>query len=260
MNDPSGSLPAPVSLAARIAALRPLTPSVLGVDLDLNGASLPFLAGQWIDLHVELDAGDGGGNAVGGYSITSPPAQQGMIELAVKAAPSHPVTRWLHSRAAVGDPVRVVGGQGSMTWSPGDGGPLMLVAGGIGITPLMSILRTVDADAGGTQATLAYSASTPVELAFAPALRLMAATNARIQTHFTVTGTDTGTGTGTGTVSVVEGWTGRTGRIDRAWLAELLPPEALCYVCGPPAMIDRVETDLRALGVAEDRIRTERWW
>ena len=115
------------------------------------------MAGQWVDFFVTLE----GAEAVGGYSITSSPAEQTTISLAVKRDGSdHPVTNWLHEDARVGDGVEVSLG-GDFFYEPDEAESVVLIAGGIGLTPLMSIVRSVDELATRSQLTLVYSASTP---------------------------------------------------------------------------------------------------
>ena len=90
------------------------TPTVKSFALDLGGREIGFSAGQWVDLIVTIE----GAEAVGGYSITSSPADQSTIRLAVKHDGSdHPVTNWLHDDAREGDLVEVSLG-GDFTYTP----------------------------------------------------------------------------------------------------------------------------------------------
>ena len=115
-----------------------------------------------------------GAEAVGGYSITSSPADQTTIRLAVKHDGSdHPVTNWLHDDAGEGDLVEVSLG-GDFTYTPDEARSVVLIGGGIGMTPLMSIVRAVDEMARLTRLTLVYSASSPDELLFRRELQSIA--------------------------------------------------------------------------------------
>ena len=213
--------------------------------LDLVGREIGFSAGQWVDLFVTID----GAEAVGGYSITSSRAEQTRIRLAVKHDGSdHPVTNWLHDCARVGDVVEVSLG-GDFIYTPDEAESVVLIGGGIGMTPLMSIVRTVDEISRNTCLTLVYSASTPDELLFGEELESIAAHNSRIRCIFTVTR------------AVSETWEGHTGRIDADLLrAEGIDLGALFFICGPPAMIQDVAAMLASLGVTGERIRFEQWW
>lgn len=143
--DSSGSMPPNKgNVPAVIAHIQQETPTVKRFTLEpvVGGAEPPqlrFLPGQWVDLFIP------GVHTVGGFSFTSTPRQlekEGSFELAVKRS-THPPAAWLHNKARVGDCVSVHVG-GSFRYLPGDEHrPLLLVAGGIGITPLFSILKHV---------------------------------------------------------------------------------------------------------------------
>ena len=160
----------------------------------------------------------------------------------------HPATNWLHTEARIGDSVEVRLG-GDFHYIPGEAGSIVLIGGGIGLTPLMSIIRADDELDDQVNATLVYSASTPDELLFRSELEAIHRRNPRIRCVFTVTR------------SHMDGWTGRTGRIDAKMLrSESIDLDALFFVCGPPAMIRDMTATLNNLGVPDTRIRYEQWW
>ena len=231
-------------IKATIAEVRQETPTVRSFLLHLGGHRIDFKAGQWVDLYAQV----GGQVGTGGYSITSSPLRLGSIELAVKLVGRNPVTWWLHRRARPGDTVYLEGGHGEFCYEQAMGDDLVLVGGGIGITPLMSILRYVDEGAPNTRALLLYSARHGEELLFRGQIEEIARRNRRLRCVFTVSGAD-------------PAWGGRRGRIDGALLEGAgAGREALYYVCGPPAMIESVGAQVAALGVPGERIRFERWW
>ena len=234
-----------VRLPARIVAIRQETPTIRSFRLDLGGHKIGFMAGQWVDFFVTLE----GAEAVGGYSITSSPAEQTAISLAVKRDGSdHPVTNWLHEEAQVGDEVEIALG-GDFYYEPDEADSVVLIAGGIGLTPLMSIVRSAHELATRTRLTLVYSVSTPDELLFRQELDSIAAVNPRIRCVFTITQTAPDT------------WAGHKGRIDADLLrAESIDLDALFFVCGPPPMIRAMVAMLRELGVPRPWIRYEQWW
>ncbi len=234
-----------VRLPATITAIEDETPTIKSFTLDLDRRELGFKAGQWIDFFVTLE----GAEAVGGYSITSSPAVQDRIGMAVKREDTeHPVTDWLHRAARVGDRVDVNLG-GDFTYTPDEADSVALIGGGIGLTPLMSIVRSVDELAARTDLTLVYSASSPDEILFHDELEAIALRNPRVRCVFTITG------------SAPESWHGHTGRIDARLLdSESIDLAALFLVCGPPTMIRDINAMLVGLGVPEARIRYEQWW
>lgn len=232
-------------LPATIVAISQETPTIKSFALDLDGREIGFMAGQWVDFFVTLE----GAEAVGGYSITSSPAEQTAFSLAIKQDGSdHPVTNWLHEDAQVGDKVEVALG-GDFYYEPDEADSVVLIAGGIGLTPLMSIVRSAHELAMHTHLTLIHSASTPDELLFKDELISIASANPRIRPVFTVT------------QSVSDAWDGHTGRIDAELLSsESVDLDALYFVCGPPAMIRAMISMLRDLGVPRTQIRYEQWW
>jgi ferredoxin-NADP reductase len=122
----------------------------------------------------------------------------------------------------------------------------LFIAGGTGIAPLRAIIRygrpRTDADF-----RLLYSARTPDDFAYRRELRGMAS---RGELHLTLTATR----------GVGRSWRGARGRISEPQLAAMLDGRpALCFVCGPAAMVDDVPRMLRALGVERSRILIEEW-
>ena len=230
-------------IPATIVEIRQVSPTTRALRLDTGDNRLSFSPGQWVDFYADV----GGEIGVAGYSITSSPSRTGGFELAVKLVGENPVTHYVHGRAGVGDVVEVAVG-GDFLYTADMGGPLALVAGGIGITPLMSIVRYVDECVSGVRLTLLYSASTPDELLFRDELEAIARRNPNVSCHFSVTRPG-----GTG-------WAGRAGRIDRE-MAEAAGVEAgsLFFICGPPPMIADMAGMAASLGAHPSRIRYEGW-
>ncbi len=232
-------------IPATITQITRQTPTIKSFDLDLGGHQLGFKPGQWVDFFVTLE----GAEAVGGYSITSSPSVQDSIGLAVKLDDGdHPVTNWLHKEARVGDSVEISLG-GDFYYTPDINGPFVLIGGGIGLTPLMSVVRAIDESERPAPTTLIYSVSRPSELLFRRELEEIARRNPAIRLVFTVTRPG------------AEQWSGRTGRIDDGLLrSERVNPDSLFFICGPPDMIRDVIGMLVRLGVPGSRIKYEQWW
>ncbi|MDO8672250.1 MAG: FAD-dependent oxidoreductase, partial [Dehalococcoidia bacterium] len=172
-----------MELEAQIAAIRQETPSVKSFVLDLQGQQMPFVPGQYIDLVIETDYD----SLIGGFSITSSPLRKDSLELAVEFRPDRPMAAYLHDKAQVGDEVLVLGASGEFVYRPEMGNSLVLIAGGIGITPFVSMVRFVDEAQLDTRVSLLYSARTPADLVFLDELRSIATRNPRIDCLFTVT-------------------------------------------------------------------------
>jgi ferredoxin-NADP reductase len=231
--------------AAEIIRSHQDTPTVKSFRLALPTLTFSFLPGQWVDLYID-DPDEG--ELIGGFSITSSPVHRDYIDLAIKKIPDGRASVYLHERVRVGDVVTIDGGYGDFYYRDGMGQALVLIAGGIGITPLMSLVRHIDEAQLSVDMSLFYSAATPLEFVFHEELQEVAARHANIRCHFTVTQP--------GEAS----WDGRVGRIDRQMLGEqAMVPNALYYLCGPRGFAEDMETLLTQLGVGLPQIRREAW-
>lgn len=229
-------------IPAMISAVRQGTPTVKVFTLDTGDQQMRYQPGQWLDLYVDVD-GDVG---VGGYSMTSSPLTVGSVELAIKQSEMNLVTRHLHERARVGDRVALDGGQGACYYEAGMAQSLVLIAGGIGITPIMSIIRYAAVTTPDISVTLLYAATSPEEHLFRDELEVIAARHPRFRCEFFVTRGEAGPL--------------RAGHVDEDVLRAVLDPDAVYFVCGPTAMIDSTVEILLRIGVRQERIRFERWW
>jgi ferredoxin-NADP reductase len=233
------SSPAPLRWQpARVAEVRPETPRARTLTFDLP--EWPgHRAGQHVD--VRLTAEDGY-HAQRSYSIASPPGAP-RLELTVERLDDGEVSPWLTDEARPGDEIELRGPIGGyFVWEPARGGPLLLVAGGSGLVPLMSIERHRRAVAPAVPSTLLVSARGPEDLLYASELE--------------------GSAVLTYTREQPPGWTGYARRVDRAMLADVAPPpehRPRCFVCGPTSFVEVVAEALVALGHHGALIKTERF-
>ena len=120
-----------------LTAVRPETPTVKTFSFSLPKWQ-PHLAGQHVD--VRLTAPDGY-QAQRSYSIASDPTRTGSIDLTVERIEDGEVSDFLHDVAMIGDRIELRGPIGGyFVWEAPLGGPLLLVAGGSGVVPLMAML------------------------------------------------------------------------------------------------------------------------
>jgi len=232
---------------ARVAEVVDETPRVR--SLALSVPDWPgHRAGQHVD--VRLTAEDGY-VAERSYSIASAPDDGERLMLTVERIDDGEVSPYLTEELQPGDPVELRGPIGGyFAWTVDDGGPLLLVAGGSGVCPLMAMIRHRAARASMVPARLLYSSRTLDDVIYRDELDR-----------------DGGDGSGLEVVHTLTrghppGWTGRSRRIDAEMLAELAwPPERrpLAYVCGPTPLVESVASALVALGHDPDRVRTERF-
>lgn len=227
-----------------VTAIRQETPTVKSFMLDLGGGEIDFLPGQYVDLFIDSLGSD----KVAGYSITSTPLEQGTISIAVKKLPEAKSAIYLHENARVGDTFFLMGPGGEFHYKEGEGSSVVLIAGGIGITPLISMFRYVHEARLDVKLALLYSARVPSEFAFYDELKATSAQNSNITCHFTVTRPQE------------EPWDGPVGRVDRGMLRDYAADgDSVFYICGPDEMPDEITDILRELGVEESRINTEAW-
>ena len=205
----------------------------------------PFVAGQHVD--VRLTAPDGY-QAQRSYSIASAPETEGVIDLTVEVMPDGEVSPYFHEVVEVDDTIEVRGPIGGpFTWTAAAGGPLLLVGGGSGIVPLMSMLRHRAAAAQEVPAVLLYSSRSLEEVIYRDEL-------ARDQANLTVLHTLTR--------SQPPDWGGYARRIDREMLTEAierLSETCRVFICGSGSFAEHVANTLVDIGVAPERIRTERF-
>jgi ferredoxin-NADP reductase len=201
-------------------------------------------AGQHVD--VRLTAEDGY-QAERSYSIASGPGAQA-LELTIEVIDDGEVSPYLGIEVRAGDQFEVRGPIGGhFSWAVGDGGPLLLIAGGSGLVPLMSMLRHRAEQASEVQTRLLVSARSQDDLLYRAELgTLEPATGLNVFQTYTRT--------------APPGWAGWQRRIDAAMLAEVDPgPGALCFVCGPTPFVEGVTQLLVAAGHENHRIHAERF-
>jgi len=232
-----------VILNLPIREVLPATPRAHIVRLDLDGHPFEYAAGQAVLV------GNQGSETRKPYSIACAPEdarRDGWIELLVgmdedpQGGPPFTLRR--------GVTVDVEGPLGTFTFPAA---PVerrfVFIAGGTGIAPLRAMLRHAlqipHANVG-----LLYSARTPDDFAYESELRALADAG-HIELRQTVT-----------RAGDTIDWRGARGRIGRVELGQLVhDAETLCFVCGPPALVDEVPKLLEEIGVCRSRIRIEEW-
>jgi ferredoxin-NADP reductase len=231
---------------ATVKSLRSETPEVKTLTLSLPEWTA-HRPGQHYD--VRLTAEDGY-STQRSYSIASEPERKGEIDISVERIADGEVSSYLLDTVKVGDRFEVRGPIGGyFVWDRSIGGPLLLVAGGSGVVPLMAMLRHRAVASVKDPARLLYSARTYEQIIYAKELEMLSG-NSGLTVAYTLTR------------SQPPGWKGYTRRIDDAMLKEVsdpLGPGALAYVCGPTALVEAVADGLERVGLPAEHIRTERF-
>jgi ferredoxin-NADP reductase len=232
---------------ATVTRIQPETPRVKTFTLALP-EWMPHQAGQHYD--VRLTAPDGY-QAQRSYSIASEPERRGLIELTVERIEDGEVSPYLHDVLQLNDQLELRGPIGGyFVWDSPSGGPLVLVAGGSGVVPLMAIVRHRAALKSDIPTRLLYSSRSAEDVIYAAELDRLQATGHSLEVIQTLTR------------SQPSGWTGYRRRIDLPMLAEVTRPfgtAARCYLCGPTVLVEAAANHLLELGIPPAQIRTERF-
>jgi ferredoxin-NADP reductase len=237
---------------ATVAGVEQETPNARTLILEIDGWP-GHRPGQHVD--VRLTAEDGY-QAQRSYSIGSPP-EDSRVALTVERLEDGEVSPYLCDELRVGDQLELRGPIGGyFVWETRTGGPLLLIAGGSGIVPLMAMLRhraIVLADANAradVPARLLYSSRRWDDVIYRDDLARLAANDRSLEVAHTITR------------EPPPGWDGYRRRIDRAMLGEFSWPSAdrpHIFVCGPTPLVESVATTLVELGHGPALVRTERF-
>jgi ferredoxin-NADP reductase len=209
----------------------------------------PHRAGQHYTLR--LTAPDGY-QAQRSYSIASPPEQTGLIELTIELIDEGEVSGYLFEGVAVGDQLEVRGPIGGyFVWeATPQAGPLLLIAGGSGVVPLMCMLRHRQRSGLRNPTVLLYSLRTPEDVIYQHELQAMVQADASLTLRLIFTR------------QAPAGWSGYQRRIDATMLTDtlgLFAAAPACYICGPTGLVESAANGLEALGLPASSIRTERF-
>jgi ferredoxin-NADP reductase len=194
---------------------------------------------------------DNGYQAQRSYSIASPAGCAPHVELTIERISDGEVSPFLTEELRAGDTIELRGPIGGyFTWDPAILSPLMLIAGGSGVVPLMSMLRTRYQVGSKIPARLVYSSRSAEDIIYRDELDELAANRDGFYLVHTLTR------------GAPAGWEGQTRRVDRDMLSECgFQPaqEPRIFVCGPTSFVETVADQLVGLGHGESAIKTERF-
>ncbi len=232
---------------ATVVSTRSETPTVRSFTL-----GLPKWPGHRPGQHVDLRLTAADGYSVErSYSIASEPERGSEVDITVERIEGGEVSPFLDEVVVPGDRLEVRGPIGGyFVWEAALGGPLLLVAGGSGVVPLMAMARHRARARAGIPTRLLFSSRTADEIIYRDELDRLAAAGDGFEVIHTLTR------------GQPPGWTGYARRIDEAMLVEVLEPlgpTTRAYACGPTALVEVVANALLRLGLPPDRIRTERF-
>ena len=231
---------------AEVVEVVPETPRTKSLVLEVPGWE-SHKAGQHVD--VRLTAEDGY-QTQRSYSIASAPEDERLV-LTVDRIEDGEVSPYLTDVLMAGEKLELRGPIGGyFAWEAKDGGPLLLIAGGSGVVPLMAMIRHRRAVGSDVPTRLLYSSRSYEEIIYREELENLVARDGSLEVIHTLTR------------SRPEGWSGHHRRIDAEMLEEVgwSPGESpLVFVCGPTPLVEAVGAALVGLGHKPARVRTERF-
>ena len=232
---------------ASIRDIKPETTNVKSFTLMLP-AWMRHRAGQHYD--IRLTAEDGY-QAQRSYSIASEPEREGEVDITIERIHDGEVSTYMHDVLVPGDRIEARGPIGGyFVWEATMDEPLLLIAGGSGVVPLMSMIRHRAAARAQNATALLYSSRNFEDIIYHNELEKLGAASNGLQIFHTLTR------------SQPSGWKGYARRIDPEMLKEVTQPlgkSVQVFICGPTLLVEAVANALVKIGIKSGQIRTERF-
>jgi len=210
-----------------------------------EGGPIPFkfLPGQFLTYSAQIE----GQLVRRSYTIASSAAQTAYVETTVKREAPGVFSGYMHETLAVGDLVDVMAPFGSFTFRGTEAKSVVLIGGGVGLTPLMSAIRYLTDIAWPGEIFLVYGARTTEDFIFRDELEYLQRRHRNLDVA--------------ATMARAEGasWMGPEGPVTKDFLAQSVPDIAKrrVHLCGPPGMMEAVRKALAELGVPAGQVKTE---
>jgi ferredoxin-NADP reductase/ferredoxin len=223
------------------------TPTVKTFRLtDVAGGKLPFVTvpGQFLGLAVIPN-----GKVVNrSYTIASSPTQPDYCEITVKHEDQGIVSSYLHQQVHVGELLQITAPSGKFTFTEPDGDSVVLIAGGVGVTPFMSIIRYLTDRSWKGDIYLFFTCKNKSSIIFREELEYLQERYPNLHVFIVLTRPE-------GPLKD----TYLSGHITKEMLDEHVPEIATrrIHICGPPKMIDAVSQMLNELDVPKENVKTE---
>ena len=181
------------------------------------------------------------------YSISSSPTQKKYMEITVNLVGEFTTKLF---KAKIGDYLIFKGPFGKFHFTEEIKNNIVLISGGCGIAPLMSLVRYCSEKKLQNRIKLIYSVKTPADIVYDKEFKKLALENPNFSYTLTIT-----------RPKPEHNWTGRTGRIDANLLKENIGniKNSLYYLCGPVELVKSIIEMLKTLGVKEEQIKTDIW-
>ncbi|HET9987057.1 MAG TPA: hybrid-cluster NAD(P)-dependent oxidoreductase, partial [Kofleriaceae bacterium] len=210
-----------------------------------DGGPLPFehAAGQYINLKLTID----GKRVNRSYTIASSPTRNAYCEISVKRAANGYGSKHLHDTWKEGQRVQVSAPAGKFFFAGHEADKIVLIAGGIGITPMMSVVRSLTDRGWAGQIYLVFSVRKKQDVVFAHEIMDLQERHANLHVRITLTN------------DPESEWTGARGQITKELLADFIPEfkHGPVMLCGPDPMMTAMRQLLVTLGIPDAEIHQE---
>lgn len=213
--------------------------------IDPAGGTLPFnfLPGQFLTFTVSPH----GKSIKRSYTIASSPTHRDFCEVTVRHEDQGVVSSYLNDRVHEGELLQVTGPSGKFTFAGQDGDSIVLIGGGVGITPMMSVVRYLTDRSWPGDIFFIYCCKSDEEVIFREEIEYLKRRYANLHVTLAVTHADPAR------------WPYPIGRITKEGLLAAVPdlPSRHIHLCGPKSMMDGVKLMLVELGVQAHQIEVE---
>jgi ferredoxin-NADP reductase len=230
----------------RVCAIYQETPNVKTFRLqapDRGAIPFAFLPGQFLTYSIVVD----GQTVRRSYTIASSAAQTAYVETTIKHEDGGLLSDYMHASVKEGDLLDIMAPAGAFTFTGTEADSVVLIGGGVGITPLMAAIRYLSDIAWSGQIYLVYGAQTTEQFIFRDELEYLQRRMSNLHVSATMA-----RAAGTS-------WMGSEGQITADFLTRAVPDLARrrVHLCGPPGMMEALRRTLSELGVPPGQIKTE---
>lgn len=213
-----------------------------------DGAPLAFRAGQYVNIAFPVN-GEDQDPVDRSYSLSSSPTEPWTFSISVKRDAGGLVSPWVHENVKPGTVLEMLGPVGAFHLPDADRrARYLLLAAGAGITPIMSMVRTIHSLPGHADVVVLYHGAEAGGFAFHRELAYIASVDSRVKVFYSL-----------GDRSKPEGWEGFSGRLTAAMLDEVAPDAngRQVYACGPEGYLNTATELLKKVGVDDTSIYME---
>lgn len=209
-----------------------------------GGGNIPFtyLPGQFLTLEVTPQ-----GKRIGrSYTIASTPSRPDCLEITVKREEKGLVSKYLHSEIKPGSSLKFTAPSGTFTFTGKEHNSIVLIAAGVGITPVMSVVRYLTDQNWNGEIYLLLSFRRRKDFIFHSEIEDLRGRHRNLHVEVTMSRPE-------------EDWNGSTGRINKRLITNFVPktPTHRFHICGPEPMMQDVRTMLSELDVPEEQVKIE---